>query len=137
MTESTENQSIFQRRLWVSLFALTAAIVWGWAYPLIKLGFAEFGITANMTGSKMLFAGVRFMISGLIILAIAWRVNRQFSVRQRTDWWYILLFSLLNTTFHYAFFCVNTDNMTYSTTTAEKPAQPSTASRSALTATKE
>lgn len=104
MTESTENQSIFQRRLWVSLFALTAAIVWGWAYPLIKLGFAEFGITADMTGSKMLFAGVRFMISGLIILAIAWRVNRQFCVRQRTDWWYILLFSLLNTTFHYAFF---------------------------------
>lgn len=29
--------SIFQRPLWVTIFALTAALVWGWAYPLIKL----------------------------------------------------------------------------------------------------
>ena len=52
--------SIFQRPAWVVTFALTAAIAWGWAYPLIKLGFGEFGITQEMTGSKMLFAGIRF-----------------------------------------------------------------------------
>ena len=63
--------SIFQRPVWVSLFALTAAISWGWAYPLIKMGMEEYQITADMTGSKMLFAGIRFFISGIIILAIA------------------------------------------------------------------
>ena len=52
----TEKTSIFQRPLWVTLFALTAAIAWGWAYPLIKFGFTEFGITETMTGSKILFA---------------------------------------------------------------------------------
>ena len=31
--------SLFQRPLWVAIFALTAAVVWGWAYPLIKMGF--------------------------------------------------------------------------------------------------
>lgn len=46
------DKSIFQRPLWVSIFALTAAIVWGWAYPLIKLGFVEFAITPDMTGSN-------------------------------------------------------------------------------------
>ena len=35
--------------------ALTAAVVWGWAYPLIKLGFKEFAITPEMTGSKFVY----------------------------------------------------------------------------------
>lgn len=98
------NQSIFQRPLWVSVFALTAAMSWGWAYPLIKLGFAEFEITSDMTGSKMLFAGIRFCLAGLIILAVARSTRRSFHIRAKTDWWFVLLFSLLNTTLHYAFF---------------------------------
>ena len=49
---------IFRRQEWVEGVALTAAILWGWAYPLIKLGFAEFQITPDMMGSKMLFAGI-------------------------------------------------------------------------------
>ena len=96
--------SIFQRPAWVAGLALTAAILWGWAYPHIKLGFGEFRITPDMTGSKMLFAGIRFCISGLIILTVARATHRRFSLSGRRDWWYVLLFSLLNTTFHYAFF---------------------------------
>lgn len=98
--------SIFQRPLWVSLFALTAAVVWGWAYPLIKLGFAEFGITPEMTGSKMLFAGIRFCLSGLIILAMARTAGKSFVVGRTSDWWYVLLFSLFNTSLHYLFFYI-------------------------------
>lgn len=99
-----QTKSIFQRPLWVTVFALTAAIAWGWAYPLIKLGFSEFSITPDMTGSKMLFAGIRFCLSGLIILTIAGSKKRNFKVRKAADWWYILLFCMMNTTLHYAFF---------------------------------
>ena len=98
--------SIFKRPLWVTIFALTAAIAWGWAYPLIKLGFAEFGITQDMTGSKMLFAGVRFSIAGLIVLAVAAAKKRSFAVSNIAGAGYILLFALLNTTLHYAFFYI-------------------------------
>lgn len=101
---TAENKSIFQRPLWVTIFALTAAILWGWAYPFIKLGFAEFQITPDMTGSKMLFAGIRFFLSGVIILAVAGKAKRKFAVSKPADWLYILVFALLNTTFHYAFF---------------------------------
>lgn len=105
MTQETiEKRSIFQRPLWVVVFALTAAIAWGWAYPLIKLGMRDFGILPDMTGSKMLFAGIRFFISGLIILAIAKPSHRKFGIRKPADAWFILLYSLLNTTLHYAFF---------------------------------
>ncbi len=102
--KDTTGISIFQRPLWVSLFALTAAIAWGWAYPLIKLGMNEFGILPDMTGSKMLFAGIRFFVSGLIILAIAQGSHRKFGIRKGSDAWFILLYALLNTTLHYAFF---------------------------------
>ena len=96
--------SLFQRPLWVAIFALTAAVVWGWAYPLIKLGFKEFAITPEMTGSKMLFAGVRFCLSGLIILAMAKGRGLSFRLRQGSDCGFLLLCALFNTTFHYAFF---------------------------------
>ena len=94
------------RPLWVSIFALTAAVAWGWAYPLIKLGFAEFHITPDLTGSKILFAGIRFCISGLIILGVARAGNKSFAIRRSADWWYILLFTLLNTTIHYTCFYI-------------------------------
>lgn len=107
-TTSTPQQptSIFQRPAWVVVLALTAAIAWGWAYPLIKLGFGEFGIEQTMTGSKILFAGIRFTFSGLIVLAIAASTKRRFATTSRGAWGYILLFALLNTTLHYACFYI-------------------------------
>jgi len=88
------------------VFALTAAIAWGWAFPLIKIGFHAFGITADMTGSKMLFAGIRFAAAGLIVLSVARSNGRSFKTSRLIDWRYILAFALMNTTLHYFFFYV-------------------------------
>ena len=98
--------SIFQRPAWVVVFALTAAIAWGWAFPLIKVGFSAFGITADMTGSKMLFAGIRFAVAGLIVLSVARSNGRSFKTSKMIDWRFILAFALMNTTLHYFFFYV-------------------------------
>ena len=98
--------SIFQRPVWVVVFALTAAIAWGWAFPLIKVGFSAFGITADMTGSKMLFAGIRFAAAGLVVLAVARSSGRSFKMDVKHDWWFLLAFALMNTTLHYFFFYV-------------------------------
>ena len=105
-TSDVKSLPLFQRPFWVSCFALTAAVVWGWAYPLIKMGFEEFAITPDMTGNKILFAGVRFTFSGLIILAFAKAKRRSFAMRKKTDWWFMLLFALLNTTLHYSTFYI-------------------------------
>ena len=102
----TKNISIFQRPAWVVVFAMTAAIAWGWAFPLIKVGFNAFGITPDMTGSKMLFAGIRFAAAGLIILSVARSSKRPFATSSASDWWFILAFALMNTTLHYFFFYV-------------------------------
>ena len=102
----TYEKSIFQRPVWVVVFALSAAVAWGWAYPLIKLGFNEFGITQGMTGCKMLFAGVRFCLAGIVVLTIAAATGRRFAVIGAGGWLYVLLFALLNTGLHYYFFYV-------------------------------
>ena len=103
--EQTE-MSIFQRPIWVTVFALTAAIAWGWAFPLIKVGFCAFGITADMTGSKMLYAGIRFAAAGLIVLSVARSSGRSFKADIKKDWLFFLAFALMNTTLHYFFFYV-------------------------------
>ena len=112
MTES----SIFQRPVWAAVLAFTAAFLWGWAYPLIKLGFVEFEITTEMTGSKMLFAGLRFFLSGRIILSVASMTRRSFGLKEeaKASIWgsslFLLAFTLLNTTLHYAFFYIGLSN---------------------------
>lgn len=90
----------------MSVFALTAAIAWGWAFPLIKVGFNAFGITPDMTGSKMLFAGIRFAIAGLIVLFVARSSGRSFKANKLSDWCFIMAFTLMNTTLHYFFFYI-------------------------------
>lgn len=81
-------------------------MVWGWAYPLIKLGFEELAITSDLTGSKLLFAGIRFTVSGIVILAVARALHRPFGLRKHSDLWYLLLYALLNTTLHYLCFYI-------------------------------
>ena len=103
---------VFQHPVWAAVLAFTAAFVWGWAYPLIKLGFAEFEITTEMTGSKMLFAGIRFFVSGIIILSAARVTHRSFELKETTkahvlgSGMFLLVFTLLNTTLHYACFYI-------------------------------
>ncbi len=105
MDSITEKKSIFRRPLWVAAFAITAAVAWGWAYPLIKLGFEAFGITQQMTAAKMLFAGIRFCIAGLLILVMARMLGRDFAVKKGGSL-YILAYATLNTSLHYAFFYI-------------------------------
>ncbi|MBR2234682.1 MAG: DMT family transporter [Prevotella sp.] len=104
--EEPTRPSIFQRPVWVVVFATTAAIAWGWTFPLIKVGFSAFGITADMTGSKMLFAGIRFAAAGLIVLSVARGSRRSFATSKPSDWWFILAFALMNATLHYFFFYI-------------------------------
>lgn len=103
---TTPATSIFRRPVWVACLAATAAFAWGLAYPFIKMGFAHFAITPEMTGSKILFAGVRFTICGLIILGVAAATGRPMAMRRRGDWLFMLLYAMLNTALHYAAFYI-------------------------------
>ena len=109
MTKNSST-SIFQHRVWVVIMALSIAVAWGWAFPLLKLGFDEFGIAQHMTASKILFAGLRFAAAGIILLIIAATTSKSFKVDTTWGWGYVVAFALLNTTLHYTFFYIGLSN---------------------------
>ncbi len=50
--------------------AVFCTLLWGTAFPAIKSGYGFFQIGSADVGSKLLFAGARFFIAGIIVLLI-------------------------------------------------------------------
>lgn len=51
------------------LISLLVMLLWGLLFPLVKLGYQAFGITA--IGDTMAFAGMRFLVCGAVITVVA------------------------------------------------------------------
>lgn len=96
-------ESIFESERLRPFLAFFCAAGWSLAYPLIKLGYKEMEIAGTDLGSKLLFAGVRFMTAGVIVLLLSLIQRRSFKPNQTRDWGWVLLFGLVNTTLHYMF----------------------------------
>jgi drug/metabolite transporter (DMT)-like permease len=63
--------SALSRPVTAALLAALCCMLWGSAYPGIKLGYAWFQVGADDTAAKLLFAGLRFVLAGLAVLAFA------------------------------------------------------------------
>ena len=48
--------------------ALISTALWGSAYPAIKIGYELFHIAADDSFSKILFAGYRFALAGILVI---------------------------------------------------------------------
>lgn len=59
---------LLQNRISASFAAVFCTLLWGTAFPFIKLGYSAFGVAENDIGTKLLFAGARFMIAGVMVL---------------------------------------------------------------------
>lgn len=82
--------------------AMLCALGWSLAYPLIKIGYGELAISSEDLGSKILFAGIRFLTAGLLVLFLGVLGKKNLSVKGR-DMGLLILFALVNTSFHYLF----------------------------------
>ena len=51
----------------IILCAIIVMVLWGSLFPFVKWGFLEFGISSNNVPDVLLFAGLRFLISGAIL----------------------------------------------------------------------
>ncbi|MDO4614866.1 MAG: DMT family transporter [Lachnospiraceae bacterium] len=107
-----KKRSIFQSRRALPFLACAAALSWGFAFPFVKLGMAAFAIDAEFTGGKILFAGIRFTLAGLLVL-LMYRGTVRAEERCRptgSDWRWMLLFAFVNTAAHYFFFYIGLSN---------------------------
>lgn len=93
----------------VILLALFSCFLWGSAFPTIKLGYRLFGIDGSDTFGKIIFAGYRFFISGIMIFIFCLLTKRKIGVN-KSQIKRLLLLGLLQTTINYAFFYIGLSN---------------------------
>lgn len=90
---------------------LVCALLWGSAFPIVKIGFRLLEIEGN-TGGKLYFAASRFLLAGLIIFCGMRVSGRSIRLPGARDYAVLLLIGLLQTTLQYTFFYIGLSNTT-------------------------
>ena len=57
-------------KYWVVVIALFCAVLWGSAFPVLKVSYAELGIAPDDRYAIIVLAGIRFFIASLLIFAL-------------------------------------------------------------------
>ncbi|MDD5848254.1 MAG: DMT family transporter [Firmicutes bacterium] len=103
-TKTKNTPVIWEKLPVVILTAFFCCTLWGSASPSIKIGYQLFGIGADDTPSRILFAGIRFAIAGLMVLAAGSAAAGRPLVPKRTSWRYVAALALCQTIIQYIFF---------------------------------
>jgi len=83
--------------------ALLVMALWGSLFPFVKIGYHAFGISASAIPDILLFAGLRFVVSGLVVCLIALAKKETLAAPRRKSIGAILLMGLFSIVLHYAF----------------------------------
>ncbi|MDR7150528.1 drug/metabolite transporter (DMT)-like permease [Hydrogenophaga palleronii] len=111
-TTPTDTTPFFSRPRNVVLVATLCCLLWGSAYPAIKGGYALLGIEREDTAAQLVFAGYRFVLAGLLLLALAHAMGRQVLALGVRQWGQVGLLGLAQTALQYVFFYVGLANTT-------------------------
>jgi len=86
-----------------SFMALICTFLWGAGYSVVKYSYSEFGILSDDIPSKLLFAGIRFLLAGGLTLGWLWLRQKKPPVLRGIPPRHILCLSLFQTVLQYAF----------------------------------
>ncbi|MDO5107925.1 MAG: DMT family transporter [Coriobacteriaceae bacterium] len=88
----------------VVLGCLVCCALWGSAFPCIKIGYELFNVASGDTASQLLFAGVRFTLSGIMVIVGTSLARREPMLPSRADIGPILTLAMFQTVGQYIFF---------------------------------
>lgn len=91
-------------KYWVIVIAMFCAILWGSAFPVLKVSYVELGIAPDDQAAIIVFAGLRFFLAGLIITLLTVLGIRQSLKVRRELIPQLLLIGLLQISLQYFFF---------------------------------
>lgn len=97
---------LFTNKKTILLFALISCILWGSAYPAIKIGYEVFNIGENNIPSKIIFAGYRFLLAGLIVLVLSVILKKKIFKLSKKEVISLILLGITQTTLQYTFFYI-------------------------------
>lgn len=102
-----ETKSIWKKTWFVVIMATICCLLWGSAFPCIKIGYSLFNISAEASSAQILFAGIRFAISGVMVIIAGSFLHKRFlypnSVKSLL---YCLFLCLFQTVGQYIFFYI-------------------------------
>ena len=107
-----EKQSFWTKPAVVFLAALFCCVLWGSATPAIKIAYELFHIGPQETASRLMLAGARFLIAGIMIIAAGSIMNRRFLKPKRSSWGKIICLGMIQTVCQYYFFFLSLANTT-------------------------
>lgn len=68
LSNKKDKIKFYTNRKNIVILAVLSCILWGSAYPSIKIGYKMFSVKTNDIPSKLIFAGYRFALAGVIVL---------------------------------------------------------------------
>lgn len=96
----------------VCLLASFCCILWGSAFPTLKLGYDFFEISSNAVGSQLLFAGMRFTIAGILTILFSSIISKKLLLPKKENWNCVLRLCLVQTVAQYIFFYIGMSHTT-------------------------
>ena len=108
MIRNDNKQTIFKymvtNKIWVIVIALFCSVLWGSAFPVLKITYSEMGLMSYDYGSKMVLAGIRFFAAGCILLLLV-RFGFKESIKLEKKYWApVVLLGIMQISLQYFFF---------------------------------
>ena len=107
-----EAEKFFSKNYVVVIGALICCMLWGSAFPCVKVGYGLFGVDTCSYSSLILFAGIRFTLAGVLVLAFGSALQRKFLLPKRKNIWRVAVVALFQTAMQYTFFYIGLANLT-------------------------
>lgn len=90
----------------VCALAILCCILWGSATPSIKIGYELFNIASGDTASQILFAGMRFILAGILTILFGSLLSRKALVPKKKSIPSIVKLAMVQTILQYVFFYI-------------------------------
>lgn len=92
-----------ENRIIACVSAVFCTLLWGTAFPFIKLGYQSFEIAENDIGAKLLFAGLRFFAAGIMVYIFSTFAEKGFVGLKKSDVVPVTALGLVQTAAQYIF----------------------------------
>lgn len=104
MIKNKNKQNIWAYFPVTFLTALFCCVLWGSASPAIKIAYDIFGIAPDDTASRIMLAGARFFLAGIMTICFGSVLSRKLLIPKKESLKYIAVLSLYQTIGQYYFF---------------------------------
>ncbi|MGF0095207.1 DMT family transporter [Peptoniphilus sp. SGI.035] len=102
--------NLIKEKKWAIILSLFVMFLWGSAIPLIKLTYLHANILPNDPSGKILIAGIRFFMAGLLTYVYFFIFNKEKVEKDKINFKFIIILSSIQTTFQYIFYYIGLSN---------------------------